>query len=109
MMIDHRINLARIREFSHWVDDIVVDGQSLGDRVKINALLNSLSRNDTVMRKVSETLGEFQRLSMIAITAIPRAKCPTCQKTDTKDLDISKHLIPQDAVSRLFTLVRQRV
>lgn len=109
MMIDHRINLARIREFSHWVDDIVVDGQSLGDRVKINALLNSLSRNDAVMRKVSETLGEFQRLSMIAITAIPRAKCPTCQKTDTKDLDISKHLIPQDAVSRLFTLVRQRV
>ncbi len=109
MMIDHRINLARIREFSHWVDDIVVDGQSLGDRAKINALLNSLSRNDTVMRKVSETLGEFQRLSMIAITAIPRAKCPTCQKTDTKDLDISKHLIPQDAVSRLFTLVRQRV
>lgn len=109
MMIDHRINLARIREFSHWVDDIVVDGQSLSDRVKINALLNSLSRNDTVMRKVSETLGEFQRLSMIAITAIPRAKCPTCQKTDTKDLDISKHLIPQDAVSRLFTLVRQRV
>ena len=109
MMIDHRINLARIREFSHWVDDIVVDGQSLSDRVKINALLNSLSRNDAVMRKVSETLGEFQRLSMIAITAIPRAKCPTCQKTDTKDLDISKHLIPQDAVSRLFTLVRQRV
>ena len=109
MMIDHRINMARIREFSHWVDDIVVDGQSLNDRAKINALLNSLSRNTDVMRKVSETLGEFQRLSMIAITAIPRATCPSCQKTDKRDLDISKHLIPQDAVSRLFTLVRQRV
>ena len=108
-MIDHRINLARIREFSHWVESIEVDGNELTDREKINALLSSLSRNAEVMRKVGETLSEFQRLSVIAITAIPRVKCPICQKTETRDLDIAKHLIPQDAVSRLFTLVRQRV
>lgn len=108
-MIDHRIGLARIREFSHWVDSITIDGQVMDDRNKINQLLDSLSRNDKVMKRVSDTLGEFQRLSTIAITAIPRVKCPSCQKTDPRDLDICQHLIPQDAVSRFFTLVRQRV
>lgn len=108
-MIDQRISLTRIREYSHWVDDILVDGQPLGDRDKINKLLNSLSRNKDVVEKVGNTLVEFQRLASVAMVAVPRIKCPTCEQTDEKDLDISTHLIPQDAVSRLFTLVRQRL
>jgi len=108
-MIDQRIALTRIREYSHWVDDILVDGQPLGDRDKINKLLNSLSRNKDVVEKVGNTLVEFQRLASVAMVAIPRIKCQECQQTDQKDLDISTHLIPQDAVSRLFTLVRQRL
>lgn len=109
LMIQERINLTRIREYSQWVEEILIDEQPLTDRTKINALLSSLSRNKDVVEKVSSTLTEFQRLASIAIVAIPRCKCDGCQKTETKDLDISTHLIPQDAVSRLFTLVRQRV
>ena len=109
LMIQERINLTRIREFSQWIEEILIDDQPLTDRVKINALLSTLSRNKDVVEKVSSTLTEFQRLASVAIVAIPRCKCDDCQSTDTKDLDISTHLIPQDAVSRLFTLVRQRV
>lgn len=108
-MIDQRIALTRIREYSHWVEDILVDGQPLGDRDKINKLLNSLSRKKEVVEKVGQTLTEFQRLASVAMVAIPRIPCPECEQTDQKDLDISPHLIPQDAVSRLFTLVRQRL
>lgn len=108
-MIDQRIALTRIREYSHWVEDIIVDGQPLGDRDKINKLLNSLSRNKDVVEKVGQTLTEFQRLASVAMVAVPRIQCPSCDNTDQKDLDISTHLIPQDAVSRLFTLVRQRL
>ena len=62
-----------------------------------------------MVEKVGNTLVEFQRLASVAMVAVPRIKCPSCEQTDEKDLDISTHLIPQDAVSRLFTLVRQRL
>ena len=61
------------------------------------------------MNRVSETLAEFQRQSLIAMVAIPRVQCPTCQQTDKTDIDISTYLIPQDATSRFFTLARQRL
>ena len=108
LMIQERINLTRIREYSQWVEEILIDDQPLTDRAKINALLSTLSRNKDVVEKVSSTLTEFQRLASVAIVAVPRCKCDGCQKTESKDLDISPHLIPQDMVSRLFTLVRQR-
>lgn len=109
LMIEQRISLTRIREYSHWVAEILVDGQPITERDKINKLLNSLSRKSEVVDKVSETLSEFQRLSSVAIVAVPRIPCPSCDQTSERDLDISAHLIPQDAVSRLFTLVRQRL
>lgn len=110
-MINQRIGLTRIREFGHWVSEIRVDGETnvITDRKQIEELLNSLSRNDKIIDRVSETLSEFQRLSKIAIIGVPRVKCPACQKTEPKDLDMSPHLIPQDAVSRFFTVVRQRL
>jgi hypothetical protein len=108
VMINQRIDITRIREFSHWVSEIHVDGLILKDRDKIDQLLNKLSRNPEVVNKVGETLSEFQRLSVIAMVAIPRVECPTCSQTDQKDLDISPYLIPQDAVSRFFTLAHQR-
>jgi hypothetical protein len=109
--IRRRINLARIREYGHWVVEIQVDGESntITDRAKINKLLKSLSRKQGVLDKVSETLSEFQRLSQIAIVAVPRVACEGCKQTDQKDLDISPHLIPQDATSRFFTLAHQRL
>lgn len=109
--IRRRINLARIREYGHWVVEIQVDGESntITDRAKINKLLKSLSRKQGVLDKVSETLSEFQRLSQIAIVAVPRVACEDCKQTDQKDLDISPHLIPQDATSRFFTLAHQRL
>ena len=109
--IRRRINLARIREYGHWVVEIQVDGESntITDRDKINKLLKSLSRKQGVLDKVSETLSEFQRLSQIAIVAVPRVQCEGCGQTDQKDLDISPHLIPQDATSRFFTLAHQRL
>lgn len=109
VMIDQRVNITRIREFTHWVEDIIVDGLSLTDRDKIEALLSRLSRNPKVVNRVSETLAEFQRQSLIAMVAIPRVQCPTCQQTDKTDIDISTYLIPQDATSRFFTLARQRL
>ena len=109
--IRRRINLARIREYGHWVVEIQVDGESntITDRTKINQLLKSLSRKQNVLDKVSETLSEFQRLSQIAVVAVPRVACESCGQTDQKDLDISPHLIPQDATSRFFTLAHQRL
>lgn len=107
LMIEERIGLTRIREFSHWIEEILIDSQPMTDRTKIDTFLNSLSRNKDVVKKVSDTLTEFQRLSSIAMVAIPRCPCPECKATDERDLDIATHLIPQDSVSRLFTLVRQ--
>lgn len=110
-MIRQRIALARIREYSHWIVEIQVDGDVnvISDRSKIEELLKSLSRNQEVLDKVSETLSDFQRQSQIAIVAVPRVKCPVCQSTDQKDFDISPYLIPQDATARFFTLARQRL
>lgn len=107
LMIEERISLTRIREFSHWIEEIIIDDKPMTERDKIDPFLNTLSRNKEVVKKVSDTLTEFQRLSSIAIVAIPRCECHECKATDKKDLDIATHLIPQDAVSRLFTLVRQ--
>lgn len=110
-MIRQRIGLTRIREYSHWVSEIWTDNEdnAITDRAAINELLSSLSRNQEVLDRVGETLSEFQRLSQVAIVAIPRVECPVCHKTSTKDLEISPHLIPQDAVSRFFTLALQRL
>lgn len=109
VMINQRMDISRIREFSHWVKDIQVDGLSLNDPAKVTALLNKLSRNPDVVAKVGKTLAEFQRKSLIAMVAIPRVPCPSCQKTDMTKSEVSQYLIPQDAVSRFFTLAHQRL
>lgn len=108
-MIEQRVNLARMREFTHWIKDIIVDGMPLQDEAKKNQLLDRLGRNPEVVSKVGETLAQFQRQSVIAMPAIPRVKCKGCQNTDKRDYDISPYLIPQDAASRFFTLALQRL
>lgn len=108
--ISRQINATKLREYSHWVKEIIMDDEVvISDRDKINELLNSLNTNNNVVTKLSDAIDEYQRQSVVQMVAIPREPCPACGGIDKTDAEHYPHLIPQDAVSRFFTLAHHEL
>lgn len=108
--IARQINSTKLREYAHWVKEIIIDDEvTLTDRVKINEILNSFTTNEAAVTKLSAALDEYQRECIVQMVAIPRIPCTECGGIDEEGAIDHPHLIPQDAVSRFFTLARLKL
>lgn len=103
--------LTALRQYSHWVEEIMVDEDSIVDQETIESLLGSLSSQEEISQSFFEKVGQFIDNATIALIALPKYPCPACGGDQEGDVHVNRHphLLPIDAVRVFFTLLDQRI
>ncbi len=110
--INDSIERSVIREYSHWVREIVYYGTDVVD--KAEDIADCLADMSTYSENMSmDVMGEIQKFiedSTVAIIAIPNFACPICEK-DHVNAEHSEHpdLIPLDMLRHFFMVKDLRV
>lgn len=115
-------NLSSLRQYVHWVKSIThgdADNQvTLDDPADLNKLIELLCTDSNIVSGFMDAVSAYIEEATVSIIAIPRTRCPNCQKPDDKDKeDVAlmeqqhKHpyLVPIDAVNLFFTLKGYRI
>ncbi|MND13049.1 hypothetical protein D3C76_540710 [compost metagenome] len=105
--------LTNLRQYSHWVAHFehVVDTDQApvihDDVVNKDRILEMLSEDPQVGDKFNETILDWIKKSTVSFVALPKVKCPSCQK-DPED-QTHPHLIPIDIGYVFFTLAALKI
>jgi len=103
--------LTALRQYSHWVNRIEVGEDAIEDYETIEALLGTLSSDETISKNFFEAVGKYIDDSTISVIALPKYTCPVCGGEQKADVHENKHphLLPIDVVRVFFTLLDQRI
>ena len=110
--INSAIERSVIREYSHWVREIVFFGTDVVK--KSEDIADCLADMSTYSEKLSmDVMAEIQKFiedSTVSIIAIPNFACPICEKDHVTD-EFSAHpdLIPLDMLRHFFMVKDLRV
>ena len=109
-------NLTSLRQYAHWVKHITYtadngDVVEVTDPADLKKLIEILCTDSEFVKNFMESVADYIEQITISIIAIPRTRCPSCQKVETKEAEVisedeKKHpyLVPLDAVNLFFTL-----
>lgn len=100
-----------MRQYSHFVRVVEVDGQSSEEQEDIDNFLDDLSASDEVRNLFLDEVAKFVDESVGSLIAIPTYKCPSCNKDQptSKKGGLFTGLIPLDVSQTFFTLLVQKV
>mgnify|MGYP000995828334 CR=1 FL=1 len=101
--IDENARVTSIRQYGHWIESISIDGVEHKDRDTIDAVLNVLSENSELRKKIFREVGRYIDDITVAVIAIPES---TGKETG---LPRFPRLIPLDVGAVFFTLLMQRI
>jgi len=103
--------LTALRQYSHWVNRIEVGEDAIEDYETIEALLGTLSSDETISKNFFEAVGKYIDDATISVIALPKYQCPACGGEQRADVHEKKHphLLPIDVVRVFFTLLDQRI
>lgn len=102
--VSRAIAMASLREYSHWVEEIVFDKyDAIPGRADIEDNLRTLSATPELADKALKVIQDFIEDCTIALIAIPNFACPKCEK-DYVTEEHSKHpeLVPLDMLKHFF-------
>lgn len=100
------VNHARattMRQYVHFVDTVIADGDEITDIETIERLMSSFSEDEDIRKKFFEEISKFTDDVTGAVIAIPEGK------EREKTLPRFPHLIPVDPLSTFFILLMQRL
>lgn len=103
-----------VRRYSHWIEKAIVteliDGEPTQSFVEDEETLSNLyvkfSSVSEISEKITDAIGNFINDRTMAIIAIPNESCPNCGKFHLSVDGPMGHLIPLDAVSTFFHVLR---
>jgi hypothetical protein len=100
-----------MRQYSHYVNKIIVDGADYDDADTINGILGDLSADDQTRRDFMKEVAKYIDDSVVSMIAIPTYTCPSCGGAQNVGRETTKHpdYIPLDVSAVFFSLVAQRV
>lgn len=101
--IAEHANATVMRQYGHWVENILVDDSLQTDRGTIDSILETMSENAEVRKKFHVEIGKYIDDVTVAIIAIPEVS------GSGTNLNKFPNLIPLDVISVFFTLLIQRV
>lgn len=101
--------LTTVRQYGHWISEIVIDDDIVKDTDTIESALSLISADEELTDKIFTELGIYIDDSVISLMAVPKYKCPKCQGEEEVSLENFPHLLPIDAIRSFFTLLDQRM
>lgn len=110
--INDSIERSVIREYSHWVREIVYYGTDVVNKAEdiADCLADMSTYSENMTMDVMAEIQKFIEDSTVAIIAIPNFACPICEK-DHVSAEHSEHpdLIPLDMLRHFFMVKDLRV
>ena len=110
-MLQQYVKSSTLRQFSHFVDYIEIDGSPITDRDTLNGALEIMSADDDHREQIFKEILKYKSESVIAVIGIPEYKCPSChanQNTEPVNEGLVS-VIPLDVMNLFFTLLTLRM
>lgn len=102
--IARAISNASLREYSHWISEIIYDKyDSVPEQKDIEENLRTLSATPDLVETALKVIQDFIEDCTVALIAIPNFSCPKCEQDYVTD-EHTKHpeLIPLDMLKHFF-------
>jgi hypothetical protein len=96
---------TNMRQFSHWVSAIVIEGERITEIEDIERNLDDLSGLDEVVDKYFEGIRQYEEDSLVSIIGVPR----TNYEKDSNVMERFPNLLVLDPLSTFFILLYQKV
>jgi len=105
------VKSSALRQFSHFIDYIEVEENTVTDRESINAILEVLSAQDDLREKISKEILDFKSSTTIGLIGIPEFKCPKCSAEQNPDPvnENFVNVIALDVMNLFFTLITLKI
>lgn len=102
---------SAMRQYSHWIESIEYESNTINDLETIEKLLDTLSSDDEVRKSFTDAVIDYINKSTIAVIGIPVFDCPQCGKLNNGPLKLPayKNIIPLDVMQVFFSLLTQRL
>ena len=108
--IMERGRLTALRQYSHWINRIVIQGKEIiDDPTTIEDVINPLTGNQELYNNFFNGIGKYIDRTTISLIALPRFDCPACGAPMSEEQKRHPHLVPLDIPQIFFTLLGQRV
>lgn len=103
--------LTALRQYTHWVDRVELNEDTIEDQETLELLLGAMSSDEKLATKFFEEVGKYIDNSTLSLIALPKYDCPACGGEQHGDLhgNVHPHLLPLDMVRIFFTLLDQRI
>lgn len=106
-------HMTNLRQYSHWVvhfehaTDPDSEPRVIDEVVDKDRILEMLSEEPELSDKLSREIMEWIQKSTVSFIALPKIKCPSCQKEAVDETH--PHLIPLDIGYIFFTLAAFKI
>ncbi len=110
-LITNNAQATIMRQYSHWVESLSFDEQTLTDSDTINRILNRLSSDDLINEDFTDKIKDYINESVLACIGIPTYKCTVCggeQKYRAPNKSLYT-IIPMDVMQTFFYLLVQKI
>jgi hypothetical protein len=103
---------SALRQYSHWVESMEIDTNSIVDRETIEKVIGTISSDDSIRSVFLESIKNYIDDSVVSLIGIPAYNCPNCgqpQESEHDKLNNFVNIIPLDVYNTFFIPIVQRV
>lgn len=110
-LLSQYIRASLIRQYSHFIDSIDIDGANIREEKSLRAALDVLSGDDSSRTQILDEINKYIAETTFALICIPAFECPSCkrQQNETPMNDRFTEVIPIDVVEVFFDLITLRI
>lgn len=111
----HILNSAKasaLQQYSHWVEEVEIDTNTVKKKETIEAIIGSLSSDDYVREEFIKKIRDYIDDTVISLIGVPSYDCPSCGKPQDEagnTLPKFVNIIPIDVYNTFFIPLVQRV
>lgn len=112
--VQNQALITSLRQYGQWFDAVVrnsngEDEEIITDRKAVDEIITMIASNNEISAKVYRSVRDFIDNATISMIALPKWKCPACQKEPDEKYLRHPKLVPLDVVQVFFTLRDQKV
>lgn len=109
-LLNQYVKSSILRQFSHFIDYIEVEGSNITDRDSINKVLEVMSADDDLRSDITKSILEFKSNTTLALIGIPEYKCPKCGNSQEQSTtEKFSSVIPLDVMSLSFLALTTKI
>lgn len=110
-LLSQYIRASLIRQYSHFIDSIDIDGANIKEEKSLRSALDVLSGDDSARVQILDEINKYIAETTFALICIPAFECPSCkQPQNTNPMnDRFTEVIPIDVVEVFFDLITLRI